>query len=97
MRLLTKSVALECAIGGSKIRVNSIHPGFIDTDTARRVASQAMGIPAQEAADQLVRMIPSGRAGKPKDIAYGALYLACDHSSYVTGAELVIDGGMSAT
>ena len=81
---------------GFKIRVNSIHPGFIDTNAARVVASSVMGIPAEEAARQLVTMVPMGRAGVPQDIAHGALYLASDESSYVTGSELVIDGGMSA-
>jgi NAD(P)-dependent dehydrogenase (short-subunit alcohol dehydrogenase family) len=96
VRLLTKSVALECAMSGCNVRVNSIHPGFIDTGTAQEVAEQVMGLPPDEAIERLTSMVPMGRPGDPKDIAAGALYLACDDSSYVTGSELVIDGGMSA-
>jgi NAD(P)-dependent dehydrogenase (short-subunit alcohol dehydrogenase family) len=96
VRLLTKSVALECAMSQSNIRVNSIHPGFIDTGTPLEVAQAAMGVPSDEAMERLTAMVPAGRPGDPKEIAYGALFLASDESSYVTGAELVIDGGMSA-
>jgi 3(or 17)beta-hydroxysteroid dehydrogenase len=96
VRLLTKSVALECAMSRSNIRVNSIHPGFIDTGTPLEVAQAAMGVPADEAMQRLTAMVPLGRPGDPQEIACGALFLASDESSYVTGAELVIDGGMSA-
>jgi NAD(P)-dependent dehydrogenase (short-subunit alcohol dehydrogenase family) len=96
VRLLTKSVALECAMSGCKVRVNSIHPGFIDTGSAQEVAEQVMGLPPDEAIKRLTSMVPMARPGDPQEIAYGALYLASDESSYVTGAELVIDGGMSA-
>ncbi len=88
VRLLTKSTAIQYAAEG--IRANSIHPGPIDTPmTSFRKGD------AQAVAQSLAR-IPLGRAGVPDDIAYGVLYLASDESSFVTGSELVIDGGFLA-
>ena len=90
VRIFTKSAALQCAADG--IRVNSIHPGPIQT---------AMTQDGWESAERdgdfvLNDSAPMGRYGKPEEVAYGALYLASDESSYVTGAELVIDGGFLA-
>lgn len=90
LRLFTKAVALECAQLGNKVRVNSVHPGFITTPLSAN---------AQIAPDALARRmeaIPLGRAGTPEEIAEGILFLASDQSSYMTGAELVIDGGTLA-
>ena len=88
VRLLTKSTAIQYA--GEGIRANSIHPGTIETMmTAPLLADEA------HRQDRLNRT-PLGRLGKPEDVAYGALYLASDESSYVTGSELVIDGGRTA-
>jgi 3alpha(or 20beta)-hydroxysteroid dehydrogenase len=89
VRLLTKTVAMLYAKDG--IRCNSIHPGPVDTDTIR--ASQAD--PVAWAAR--VNSIPLKRVGLPEEIAYGVLYLASDESLYVSGSELVIDGGLTAT
>lgn len=86
VRLLTKVAAAEYARRG--IRVNSIHPGLIETPMTDTMA------PARLQA--LLERTPMGRKGTPLEIAYGALFLASDESSFMTGAELVIDGGMTA-
>ena len=88
MRLLTKSTATQYAADG--IRCNSIHPGFIDTPMTER----SLSIP--ENREERIRRTPLGRIGTTADIAYGVLYLASDESSFVTGSELVIDGGYTA-
>ena len=83
VRLMTKAAALEVA--AMKIRINSVHPGIIDTPL---IAAQDAGI-----TQGVVDATPMGRLGTAREIAYGALFLASDESSYMTGAELVIDGG----
>ena len=88
MRLLTKSTAIQYAKEG--IRCNSVHPGPIDTDMIR----DTMSDPAR--LEQRMQRLPMGRVGTSEDIAYGVLYLASDESSFVTGSELVIDGGTTA-
>lgn len=90
MRLLTKDQAVEFA--PFRIRVNSIHPGGVFTPMTEHLVPAD---PAQRAA-MFAAMCPLGRIGTPEEIAYGALFLASDESSYVTGSELVIDGGMTA-
>ena len=88
VRLLTKATAIQYA--GEGIRANSVHPGPIVTPmTERRRAD-----PAQRAL--MISRIPLGRYGEPDEVAYGVLYLASDESAYVTGSELVIDGGWTA-
>jgi 3(or 17)beta-hydroxysteroid dehydrogenase len=94
VRLLTKSVALHCARAGYNIRCNSIHPTFIDTPMVRQMIETA---PDPERAERsLKRQIPLGRLGQPDDVAYMVLYLASDESAFVTGAEMVVDGGAVA-
>ncbi len=88
VRLLTKSTAVQHA--GEGIRANSIHPGPIDTD----MIADNIGTPAGRA--QSEARVPLGRIGSVEDVAYGALFLASDESSYMTGSELVIDGGATA-
>lgn len=88
VRLFTKSTAVQHA--KENIRCNSVHPGPIDTD----MLDEAMG-PESERSQRLSR-VPLGHSGTVDDIAYGVLYLASDESSFVTGAELVIDGGSTA-
>lgn len=91
VRLYSKSVALSCAQRGWKIRVNSVHPGYIDTPLLR----QSLGrLPDPQAAlEEVQRLHPLGHLGAPQDIAWGVVYLASDESRFVTGTELVIDGG----
>lgn len=93
IRLMTKTDALLYAKEG--IRVNSVHPGFIWTPLVEQLASQSKE--GTEAFRQnLESRHPIGRVGQPEDIAYGILYLASDESKFVTGSELVIDGGYTA-
>jgi len=96
VRIFTKSAALHCAEQGYPIRVNSVHPGFIMT----AMVEQAMGsMPADEAQaieERLMREIPMGIMGEPLDIANGCLFLASEESRYMTGSELIIDGGYTS-
>ena len=84
-RTFSKAAAVSYA--KDNIRVNSVHPGFTDTPMTLDIHSQ------KEIRDAREKMTPMGRLGLPEDIAYGILYLACSESSWVTGIELVIDGG----
>jgi NAD(P)-dependent dehydrogenase (short-subunit alcohol dehydrogenase family) len=85
VRVMTKDMAMEVA--GTGIRVNSVHPGAIDTKMIREEG------PSME---EFEEMHPVGRIGEPEDVAYGVLYLASEESKFVTGTELVIDGGFCA-
>ena len=100
VRLLTKVAALECAEAAYGIRVNSVHPGYIDTPLVRNVVEEGalsgqMGS-ANEALELLTMLHPIGRLGVPKDIANAILFLASDESAFMTGSELVVDGGYTA-
>ena len=86
VRIFTKSAAIQYA--GENIRVNSVHPGPIDTDMLASSRSVAGGRRPED--------VPLGRYGRPEEVAYGVLYLASDESSFVTGSEVVIDGGRTA-
>ncbi len=89
VRLLTKSTAIQYAVDG--IRCNSVHPGVIETPmTIPNMLSTPVG------REMRVARHPLGRIGQPEDIAYGVLFLASDESSFMTGSELVIDGGLTA-
>jgi cyclopentanol dehydrogenase len=88
VRIFTKATAVQHA--GDRIRCNSVHPGPVDTLMVRGPETD----PARVA--ELTGRVPLGRLGTAEEIAYGVLYLACDESSYVTGSELVIDGGRTA-
>lgn len=81
VRGLTKSLAVE--LGPDQIRVNSVHPGFVETDMTLRLDAER-------------QIIPLGRTAQPKDLVGAVVFLAGDSSAYVTGAELVVDGGMIA-
>jgi 3(or 17)beta-hydroxysteroid dehydrogenase len=94
VRLLTKSVALHCARAGYDIRCNSVHPAFIDTPMVQEGLQAAPD--RDKATKRLLRMVPLGRIGEPNDIGYMILYLASDESKFVTGAEMVVDGGCTA-
>jgi len=88
VRIFSKSAAIQYA--KDQIRVNSVHPGFVDTPMARP------GLLGNESGKARMDATPLGRFGKPIDIAMGCLYLASDEAAWVTGSELVIDGGMTA-
>jgi NAD(P)-dependent dehydrogenase (short-subunit alcohol dehydrogenase family) len=99
VRLFAKSIAMECASIGDGIRVNSVHPGIIDTPIWHKIpaggAAAGQNAPIDfEAAAKLAT--PLGRPGQAREVAQGVLFLASDASSYMTGAEFVIDGGMYA-
>jgi len=99
VRLFAKAVAMECATAGDGIRVNSVHPGIIDTPIWGKIPTEAAGSGRNAPIDPEERAklaTPLGYAGQARDIAGGVLYLASDASRYVTGTELVIDGGMYA-
>ncbi len=93
VRHLTKSVALHCARQGLPIRCNSVHPTFIDTPILDRYKEH---FGAEEALRKLARQVPVGRVGKAEEVAYAILYLASDESSFTTGSELFVDGGIAA-
>src|SRR5258708_11673661 len=91
--LLSKGIALHCAKQGLNIRSISIHPTFIDTPILDGMR-EALG---KEVADgKLARQVPLGRIGEPDDVAHAVLYLASDESKFMTGAEMKLDGGISA-
>ena len=94
VRLLTKSAALYCAKAGYKIRVNSVHPGYVWTPMVENYLRAAGEVEAGRR--RIDALHPVGHIGEPDDIAYGVLYLASDESKFMTGAELVIDGGYTA-
>lgn len=93
VRHLSKSVALHCARERNNVRCNSVHPVFIDTPI---LDGMARGGDRDAALQKLGRQIPLGRVGKTEDVAYAVLFLAADESSFITGSEIRIDGGISA-
>jgi NAD(P)-dependent dehydrogenase (short-subunit alcohol dehydrogenase family) len=96
VRIFTKSAALHCAAEDYNIRVNSVHPGFIVTPMVEEgIASMGEEAAAMMEARVLAE-IPLKAMGEPLDIANGCLFLASDESKYMTGSELVIDGGFTA-
>ena len=88
VRIFTKSTAIQYA--GENIRCNSVHPGPVETDMLNLSREDGTELATMKA------RVPLGRFGSAEDIAYGVLYLASDESSFVTGSELVIDGGRTA-
>jgi NAD(P)-dependent dehydrogenase (short-subunit alcohol dehydrogenase family) len=90
VKLFTKSTALECAAAGNGVRANSVHPGQVETP----LLAAAMTDPARRRST--VERIPLGRLGQPIEIAEAIVFLASDASSFMTGAELVVDGGYTA-
>ena len=102
VRLFSKSIALECAAAGDKIRVNSVHPGIIDTPiwdsisgTVDLTAVNQQGANRIDLDAMTAITTPLARTGVPAEIAEGVLFLASAASSYITGSELVIDGGLT--
>lgn len=94
VRLYTKSAALYCARERLNIRVNSIHPGYIWTPMVENHLRRQGNV--EEGRKALNAMHPVGHIGEPDDIAYGVVYLASDEAKFITGSELVIDGGYTA-
>ena len=88
VRIFSKSTAVQYA--RENIRCNSVHPGPIETPMLRSARGSGAEL------DDTIERVPLGRIGRPEEIAYGVLYLASDESSFVTGSELVIDGGRTA-
>jgi NAD(P)-dependent dehydrogenase (short-subunit alcohol dehydrogenase family) len=88
VRIFSKAAAIQYA--PDKIRVNSVHPGFVDTPMTKPGHSNPDVVKTR------LQATPLGRFGTPHDIAMGCLYLASDEAAWVTGSELVIDGGMTA-
>jgi NAD(P)-dependent dehydrogenase (short-subunit alcohol dehydrogenase family) len=95
VRVLTKSVALHCARQGYGIRCNSVHPSFADTPMLDSMT--AIGRDPEKMRTSLTAAAPLGRLARPDEIAGMILFLASDESAFTTGAEFVIDGGMTAT
>lgn len=93
--MLSKSIALHCAKKNMNIRSNSIHPTFVDTPILDGTAQNA-GLDKNVLLEKLARQIPLKFVGEPNDIANAVLYLASDESRFMTGAELKLDGGISA-
>lgn len=88
VRLLTKATAIQHS--KDNIRCNSVHPGPVNTPFLQELLDDPVRL------EQRLRRVPLGRLATPEDVGYGVLYLASDESSYVTGSELVIDGGSTA-
>jgi NAD(P)-dependent dehydrogenase (short-subunit alcohol dehydrogenase family) len=96
VRMFTKSSAIHCARAGYNIRVNSVCPGFAET---QMVGAAVGSLPPEEAkifVERTLARIPMGRFARPEEIAKAVLFLASDEASYVTGSDLVVDGGMTA-
>ena len=95
VRLFTKGAALDGAKDERRIRVNSIHPGYIHTEMMEATCYRDYGS-LEAGLKELAKQHPIGRVGEPEDIANGAIFLASEEASFITGTELVIDGGYLA-
>ena len=93
VRHLSKSIALYCGKKEINVRCNSIHPAFVDTPILDPM-KQAFG--DESAIEKLSRQIPIKKIGDTDDVAYAVLYLASDESKFMTGAEILLEGGLSA-
>ena len=95
VKLLTKSVALHCARQGYGIRCNSVHPSYTDTPMVTRMVQEHHS--PERYRSRLEGASPTGRLGRPDDVAAAILYLASDESAFTTGSEIIVDGGLTAT
>ncbi len=96
VRILTKSAALWCCQEKYPVRVNSLHPGYVMTGLVKAALASVDKATAENFVTRIMDSIPMGRMADPREIANGVLFLASDESSYMTGSELVIDGGYTA-
>ncbi len=99
VRLMTKGAALECSQLGHKIRVNSIHPGIIDTMMGQKVMDDLVATgagSANEVRTNAIGLHPLGRLGVAADVANAVVFLAGDDAAFMTGSEVVVDGGLTA-
>jgi NAD(P)-dependent dehydrogenase (short-subunit alcohol dehydrogenase family) len=102
IRMMTKAMALECAGLGNKVRVNSVHPGLVDTPAWRKslaeasLPGQAPGSAAVDPDERARARVPIGVACSPAEVGDTVCFLASDAARHITGAEIAIDGGMTA-
>ena len=96
VRIFTKSAALHCAERGYGIRVNSLHPGYVATPLVQNALAKMTADEAQAFSARVLANIPLGRMAEPTEITGAAVFLASDDSVYMTGSELVVDGGYTA-
>ncbi|HZP13472.1 MAG TPA: glucose 1-dehydrogenase [Nevskiaceae bacterium] len=96
VRIFTRSAAIHCARSGYNIRINNVCPGFAETQMVAGALATMKPDDAQKFAGKTLERIPMGRFAKPEEIAQCVLFLASDESSYMTGSDLVVDGGMTA-
>ncbi len=94
--LLTKTAAREATFTGAKVRINSVHPGLIGTDSAATIVSRSMGVPVDQAFEIVSKNIPLQAVGTPDEVASAVRFLASDAASYITGTSINVDGGMHA-
>ena len=94
VRMLTKSIALQCARSARGVRCNSVHPTFVDTPMVRGLSGDDAS--HAEMLEKMRRQIPLGRLASPNDIASAVVFLASDQAAFITAAELMVDGGMTA-
>lgn len=96
VRLFSKSAAIHCARSGYNIRINCVCPGFIETAMVTDAVGSLGAEMAQQFQQALLARVPMGRLGHPREIANAVLFLASDDASFVTGSDLVVDGGHTA-
>ncbi|MDD3761701.1 MAG: glucose 1-dehydrogenase [Nevskiales bacterium] len=96
VRIFSKSAAIHCARAGYRIRINSLCPGFAETQLVAGALAALTPEDAQTFVERTLARIPMGRFARPEEIAAAVLFLASDESSYMTGSDLVVDGGMTA-
>jgi NAD(P)-dependent dehydrogenase (short-subunit alcohol dehydrogenase family) len=100
VRLFTKGIALEFATKKMPIRANSLHPGMIETPMMdngfQKLVDEGLAESVQQLKDGMIALTPLGRLGQPQDLAAGVFFLASADSAFMTGAELVMDGGWTA-
>lgn len=96
VRIFSRSAAIHCARSGYGIRINNVCPGFAETQMVAGALATMKPEDAQDFAAKTLSRIPLGRFARPAEIAAAVLFLASDESSYVTGSDLVVDGGMTA-